>query len=168
ANHPLLQRKVGYPVIRFLTNPAERGRFLRFAVVGVIGAVVDFGTFNFLEKVFNVAPIAASIVSFSAAIVSNFLWNRFWTYPDSRSKPITQQLIQFAIISVMGLIIRTPIFAFMDLKLIDYVQMSSFPSLSASQLESLAHNIALAIAVGVVMFWNFFINRFWTYNDVRS
>jgi len=155
-------------VIRFLSNPSERGRFLRFAVVGVIGAVVDFGTFNILESLFHVAPVIASIVSFSAAIISNFLWNRFWTYPDSRSKPITQQLVQFAIISVMGLLIRTPIFAFMDHRLIALFHNRQIPSLSSGQLESLAHNFALALAVGIVMFWNFFINRFWTYNDVRN
>ncbi len=141
---------------------------MRFAVVGVIGAVVDFGTFNILENFFNIAPVVASMVSFSAAIISNFLWNRFWTYPDSRSKPVTQQLIQFAIISVVGLIIRTPLFAFMDHKLVDFAQVVNQPSLSTAQLETLAHNLALAIAVGVVMFWNFFINRFWTYNDVAS
>lgn len=155
-------------MIHFVSNPAERGRFLRFAVVGVIGAIVDFGTFNILESIFHVIPVLASILSFSAAIISNFLWNRFWTYPDSRSKPISQQLIQFAIISVVGLIIRTPIFAFMDHKLIDLVHDIQLPSLSAGQLESLAHNFALAFAVGIVMFWNFFINRFWTYNDVNN
>jgi putative flippase GtrA len=32
--------------------------------------------------------------------------------------------------------------------------------------EFLAKNITLAIAVIVVMFWNFFVNRYWTYNDV--
>jgi putative flippase GtrA len=32
----------------------------------------------------------------------------------------------------------------------------------------LAHNLALAGAVIVVMFWNFFINRYWTYSDVSA
>ena len=31
---------------------------------------------------------------------------------------------------------------------------------------ALADNITLAIAVIIVMFWNFFANRYWTYNDV--
>lgn len=155
-------------MISFVKNPAERGRFLRFAVVGIIGAIVDFGTFNILENFFHVVPVVASMVSFSAAIISNFLWNRFWTYPDSRSKPVTQQLIQFAIISLVGLIIRTPLFAFMDHRFVDFAQVVDLPNLSIDLLESVAHNLALAIAVGVVMFWNFFINRFWTYNDVAS
>jgi prepilin signal peptidase PulO-like enzyme (type II secretory pathway) len=34
-----------------ISNPRERTRFLRFAVVGIMGAVVDFGTFNLLSSV---------------------------------------------------------------------------------------------------------------------
>jgi len=33
--------------------------------------------------------------------------------------------------------------------------------------EFAANNLALAIGVIVVMFWNFFINRYWTYSDVE-
>jgi putative flippase GtrA len=32
----------------------------------------------------------------------------------------------------------------------------------------LGKNLTLAIAVSVVMLWNFFINRYWTYNDVNK
>ena len=78
-----------------LTNPKERGRFLRFMVVGVFGAVVDFGTFNLLTNFAGVPAVLASVCSFLAAVVSNFLWNRYWTYPDSRSKPLGRQVLQF-------------------------------------------------------------------------
>jgi putative flippase GtrA len=32
--------------------------------------------------------------------------------------------------------------------------------------DLLAKNFTLAVAVLVVMFWNFFVNRYWTYSDV--
>ena len=32
----------------------------------------------------------------------------------------------------------------------------------------LGHNITMVIAVFIVMMWNFFANRLWTYNDVKS
>ena len=71
---------------------------MRFAVVGIIGAVVDFGTFNLLVNLLHVAwQSVASVISFTAAVVSNFLWNRFWTYPDSRSKSIPKQVVQFIV-----------------------------------------------------------------------
>lgn len=149
-----------------LSNRQERVRFLRFMVVGVIGAVVDFGTFNMLTLVAKVAAVPSSVISFSAAIISNFLWNRYWTYPDSRSKPIANQLAQFALVNVVGLAIRTPLFAFLEGPL---RRMFEAPALSIPfSPEFLGHNLALAFAVGVVMLWNFFVNRYWTYNDVSK
>ncbi|RME87021.1 MAG: GtrA family protein [Anaerolineae bacterium] len=146
-------------------NRKERIRFLRFAVVGTIGAVVDFGTFNLLNSLLGIQAVIASVISFTAAVTSNFIWHRYWTYPDSRSKPVAQQMTQFAFVSVIGLSIRTPIFAALE---------PLFRRMFATRLhiplplsaDFLGHNLALAVAVGIVMLWNFFVNRYWTYNDV--
>ena len=73
----------------------ERDRFLKFAVVGLIGFIVDFSTFNIARNYLHLSAVLSNIISFSVAVMSNFLFNRFWTYPDSRSKPITGQLLQF-------------------------------------------------------------------------
>lgn len=150
-----------------LTRPRERGRFLRFLAVGFMGAVVDFGTFNFLNELIGVSAVWSQIVSFTAAIISNFLWNRYWTYPDSRSKPIARQLVQFSMISVVGLAIRTPLFALLEGPLRRLFASLHLPLLTRFDPNFLGHNFALAVAVVTVMFWNFFINRYWTYNDVK-
>ena len=149
-----------------LTNSRERARFLRFMFVGVIGAVVDFGTFNLLTALAKVPAVPASVCSFMAAVVSNFLWNRYWTYPDSRSKPIGRQVLQFTGISLAGLAIRTPLFAFLESRLRVAFDGVHLPVVSSFNPDFVAHNLALAMAVLVVMFWNFFVNRYWTYNDV--
>ena len=86
----------------FITDPTERTRFLKFAVVGTIGALIDFGTFNILTKYLNVDAVVASVISFTVAIISNFTWNRYWTYPDSRSKPLSKQLTEFGIVNIFG------------------------------------------------------------------
>ena len=155
----------------------EISRFLKFSVVGVIGAVIDFGFFNLFANVLGIESIIASVLSFSAAVTSNFIWNRFWTYPDSRSKTLRQQAVQFALISAAGLVIRTPIFALAESPMIRLVE--SFFNSSLSQLlpnwipshilkaDVLGGNLALALAVVVVLFWNFFANRIWTYSDAE-
>jgi len=148
-----------------VTSPQERSRFLRFAAVGLIGAVVDFGTFNLLVNLGRLPAIWASVLSFTAAVISNFLWNRFWTYPESRSKQVSKQLIQFAIVSLVGLGIRTPLFAWMEKTLIRSLA-AILPKNFIFSNVFLGHNIALAIAILVVMMWNFYANRFWTYNDI--
>ena len=138
---------------------------MRFALVGVIGACVDFGTYSLLHDLLGVQAVIASIFSFIAAVTSNFIWNRFWTYPDSRTKAIHQQVIQFAIVSVIGLTIRTPIFALLVkpmTTLFNNLHQLAIPPLNLIGGDK----VALAMAVLIVMFWNFFINRFWTYSDV--
>jgi len=147
-----------------ITNPRERARFLKFAVVGVIGGVVDFGTANLLVYVFSAALVLAGSISFIAAIVSNFTWNRYWTYPDSRSKPILQQLAQFTIINAVGLGIRVPILHFLEPVLRRLFNLLQLPVFTP---DFLGKNFTLAVAVIIVMFWNFFVNRYVTYNDVR-
>ena len=150
-----------------ITNQRERGRFMRFAVVGVIGAVVDFGVSNFLIHAFQFPLVLAGTISFVAAILSNFTWNRFWTYPDSRTKAISSQLVQFALISVMGLAIRIPVLAFLEPLIESLVFRLDVLPLSTLAAKTIADNLTLAIAVLIVMFWNFFANRYWTYSDVE-
>ena len=147
-------------------DPRERTRFLKFAVVGVIGAIVDFGIANLLVYVFDVQLVVAGTISFICAILSNFTWNRVWTYPDSRSKSPVTQFIQFAVISVLGLAIRIPILKFGEPLLLRLFEGLPF-QIPIFTPDFLAKNFTLAIAVVIVMFWNFFVNRYWTYNDVE-
>jgi putative flippase GtrA len=152
----------------FISNPKERSRFLRFAMVGVIGAIVDFGTFNLLNGLFGVLPVIAQSISFVAAVFSNFTWNRYWTYPDSRSKAISRQLVQFTLVNSIGLAIRTPIFLLAEIPLTRFFLWLNLQHriIPVNLVQFFGHNAALAVAVLVVMMWNFLVNRFWTYNDI--
>ena len=107
----------------------------------------------------------ANVFSFTAAVISNFVWNRYWTYPDSRSKRISHQFVEFAVVSLSGLAIRTPIFALLLQPMRDL--FGHLPTVYPLTPEKLGDNTALAIAVIIVLFWNFFVNRYWTYADVE-
>jgi putative flippase GtrA len=147
-----------------LKNRQERTRFLKFIVVGAFGALVDFGVMNLLTHRFNMLLVAAGTISFVCAVCSNFIWNRYWTYPDSRSRHPARQLAMFFAVNVAGVAIRIPILWFLEPPLIRLFARTPYP-VSA---EFLAKNLTLAIAVGIVMLWNFFANRYWTYNDVET
>ena len=150
----------------------ELSRFLKFSVVGVIGAIVDFGTFNLLNSILGLQSLIASVISFIAAVTSNFIWNRFWTYPDSRSKSVRRQALQFALVNTIGLFIRTPVFALSETPMIRITERllnilaPSIYSQNTTQIQFvIGRNLALAVAVIIVLFWNFGINRIWTYSD---
>lgn len=173
---------------RFGINPKEAERFFKFVIVGAIGFVVDFGLFNLLIRPFdvllsegnslynilvgiglnpdlvvNLGPTFAGTISFIAAIISNFLWNRYWTYPDSRNKSRRRQFVMFFLVSLAGILIRIPIITYLHVPLTDLFVTIPF---LAPYAERLGENMALAISVVIVLFWNFFANRYWTYNDV--
>ena len=76
-----------------------------------------------------------------------------------------RQLMIFAAVSVMGLAIRIPLLAILEPPI---EQLFSGLNWVLPIFDPLfyADNLTLAIAVIVVMFWNFFVNRYWTYNDV--
>ncbi len=174
---------------RFGVNEREAERFFKFAVVGVIGFIVDFGIFNLSlrpfellldngtalhnlfinlglddEQTISLARTFASTLSFIAAILSNFLWNRYWTYPDSRSRSVRRQLALFTVVSVAGIIIRVPIITYTHGIFTDLV--ATIQALEPYSVR-IGDNLALVLAVVIVMFWNFFVNRYWTYNDVE-
>jgi putative flippase GtrA len=134
-------------------NSKEVGRFLRFCVVGIIGAIVDFGTLNLLVQRFGLAKVWANTCSFSLAVCSNFLWNRYWTYPETRGDPVLPQVTQFVLVNLVGLGINQAIFLSLD--------RWAFPNWGA-----LGYNAAKIIATGVVLFWNFGANRLWTYRHI--
>lgn len=150
-----------------ITNRRERLRFIRFCVVGLIGAVVDFGVANLLTGVFGASLVLAGAISFICAILSNFTCNRYWTYPDSRSKPIVRQLVEFSLVSVAGLLIRIPVLALLEKPILRLVMSLPF-RIRFIGPEILAANLTLAMAVAIVMFWNFLVNRYWTYGDAQS
>lgn len=145
-------------------NRKERGRFFRFAIVGSIGALVDFLFFNLFVSVMGIPALFSSVMSFVFALSSNFVLNRYWTFPDSRSKELKAQMLQYGIVNVIGLLIRTPVFSWASMGLGAWLinLKFSFPM----QPITLANNLALAIAIGFVLFWNYFANRYWTYNDI--
>ena len=145
---------------RFGMNPKEAERFIKFAIVGTIGFVVDFGTLALLKEGFGFPTLLANTISFSAAVTSNFLFNRFWTYPDSRSKSLWVQMGQFFAVNIIGLLINNTILYFMEGVFNGWLTV-------VPVLADRGYIFAKMAATIVVLFWNFFVNRYWTYSDVE-
>ena len=154
----------------------EVERFIKFGFVGLLGFTIDFGTVAILQ--FTILPANSgqyvalvSSVAFVLAVCSNFVWNRLWTYPDSRSFSLRRQLTQFAIVSVIGLAIRN-LWLASTYEFLGEQSTSVIQSLDAGYSPQLLDQnnlgtlIALCFGVVIVMFWNFLANRYWTYNDV--
>jgi putative flippase GtrA len=181
--HPfgMLNQAIVRTSLRFGTKAKEVERFLKFAVVGALGAIIDFGALNLLQATVlrphgsqvELKVVLATGLAFSTAVSSNFIWNHYWTYPDSRTRPLHQQLAQFFFVNTMGLFFRlwfvkTLFGPFGDIGVSALQALGVIgDSISEASIGQLGTNIAQFWAVWIVMLWNFFVNRHWTYNDVE-
>jgi putative flippase GtrA len=135
-------------------NRRELVRFVKFAIVGAIGAIIDFAVLNLMHGYFDWPLLWANTLSVSVAIVSNFTWNRLWTFPESRSRRKREQLPRFALINFIGLGINNLIVVGLTAVFAQFIP------------DPWNYNLAKAIAIGVVLFWNFGANRLWTYRGL--
>jgi len=146
---PLINR------LGFARRPKEFVRFLKFASVGMIGMVVDLTILNVMHKVFGLPLLVANTISFTTAVISNFTWNRLWTFPESRERPIGSQLGKFTLVNVIGLAIN------------NMVLWVAFQATQQITPDPWDYNLAKIVAIGVVLFWNYSVNRAWTYKGIE-
>lgn len=141
----------------------ETKRFVKFAFVGALGSVTDFTVLNLLIVFAGFPSSLANGTGFCAAVLQNFLLNRWWTYPESRIHNTRQQMVKFALVSLVGLGINLVVFGFFDELLRPYW----VGWLSSAELGfTMSYNSAKLVAIGVVLFWNFAANRLWTFKGL--
>ena len=164
--------------------PKDIKRFIKFLIVGASSFLVDFGLFNYFhaqgvgtwvaQNLFSSfsgialflterPEVVEQSLSFSVAVVNSFFWNYSWIYREAKNEPVGKKLAQFVIVSVVGLLLGAPIFS--------GALMITRPMVTTIGLSHLsfnvAGNLALMVRVGVILFWNFYANRKWTYGHVE-
>lgn len=135
---------------------SELLRFLRFLVVGALGTLLDFGLLMAL-KFIGMPTLPANTLSFSAGVINNFTLNRLWTFADVPKVPWVTQLLQFALVSLVGLALNNGIVLLLEGPLGALVGQPDWGYLPAK-----------VFAAGVIVFWNYLANRFWTFRSVEQ
>jgi putative flippase GtrA len=143
---------MAYPQAWSIRN-REVERFVRFAVVGGVGTVVDFTILVVLKEVVGLPLLLANTTSYLAGVANNFTLNRLWTYPEARAKAVWRQFAQFLMVSTAGLILNNLIVSLLAEPLGDLLNM-----------QDTGYIAAKVLATGIVVFWNFTANRLWTFN----
>ena len=129
----------------------ELGRFARFLTVGALGTFLDFGLLSLL-KVFGFPTLLANSLSFSAGVANNFTFNRLWTFADAKRSNWRRQLMEFLLVSLVGLALNNAIVLWLETPLGQLLGQPEYGYLPAK-----------VIATGVVVFWNYFANRYLTF-----
>ena len=133
----------------------ELKRFLKFALVGAWGFIVDFSILNMLLFWAHFPAWLANTCSFSVAVLNTFTLNRLWSFPESRQRPVGTQLMQFVAVNLFGYAINELVF------------LGSHDAFWSHYLISgWAWNLSKATASSVALFWNFGVNRLWTWRGL--
>ncbi len=125
-------------------------QFWRFAVVGTMGILIDFGIFNLLVWATHTTKgdglIPINIISFAAAVTNSYIFNKNWSFGDHAFGGHAKKFSTFLAVSVTANLINTTI-----VRLIS-TNVQQMPGLSAQEWL----NVAKGLATIVSGLWNFF------------
>ena len=118
--------------------------FVKFAIVGGSGVVVDFSITYLLKEKAKINRYIANSMGFITAATSNFFLNRWWTFQSDNPR-VGQEYISFVGIAIIGLLINNAMLYIFH--------------------EKAKFNFYLSklMAIGVVTLWNFIMNYIFTF-----
>ncbi len=122
--------------------------FVRFGVVGACNTVLDFFLYYALTRsvpFFMAHVVIAAAISFCAAVSCSFVLNTFWTFQKD-SHAWHRRSAKFFLVALVGLALNSVILLFLT-----HVGVHDL--------------IAKLFATGVVILWNFTLQKTWTFRD---
>ena len=107
--------------------------------------MVDFGITYLFKEIIRINKYVANSLGFICAATSNYILNRIWTF-ESHDPNVAKQYLVFVGISIIGLAINNLVLWLIN--------------------DKLGRNFYLSklFAIGVVTFWNFFMNYFFNFS----
>lgn len=125
---------------------------VKFSIVGVWNTILDFAVYFGLTRSSQFWLdnfLWANLIAFVIAATSSYILNKNWTFRD-KSKRIYIQYPKFILVSAIGLSLNETILYL----LVSHIQIYDL--------------FAKGAAVGAVMFWNFSVNKFWTFKPKEN
>ena len=125
--------------------------FIKFAIVGASGIVVNVASFTFLLA-FGSNKFLASPIAIEISIIWNFLLNSRWTFRwRAMKKGAHIRGVRFNVVSLLSLAVSYSAFVLLSLK---------FP-----RVTPLIHQIISVIPATAI---NYFLNSYWTFGEVKA
>lgn len=120
-------------------------QFSAFFGVGVIAAIVHYGTLVAGVELFGFRAVPATLAGYVLGGIVSYLLNRRHTYRSDR--PHTEAGWRFAVVAGVGFILT-------------YLLMSLFVDRSA-----LPYLPAQVVTTGIVLVWSFFAHKWWSFAE---
>jgi putative flippase GtrA len=94
------------PPTDWLWGGRTRMQVLRFAIVAVLGVILDIGIAYALSSVFGFPLWLAATIGFSLAALANYVAHEFWTFRHAASRISVSRAGQYILTSAITLMIR--------------------------------------------------------------
>ena len=80
-------------------------QLIKFGIVGVIAAVIDFGVLMLLKELMHIDVLAASAVAFSVSVIANYILSMLFVF-ESRGNSKVKEFLVFVVLSIGGLLLN--------------------------------------------------------------
>ena len=80
-------------------------QLIKFGIVGVIAAVIDFGVLMFLNEIIHLDVLLSSALAFSASVIVNYILSMLFVFKGGKNSK-TKEFIIFVALSIGGLLIN--------------------------------------------------------------
>ena len=137
-----------------LERPGIR-QFVKFCIVGASSFAIDAGISALLIFRFGMWWVPANTISFVLAVTNGFFWNQRWTFRAVGHRRHQEQYAMFVGVNIVGLVINLAI-----MKSVFFIATGQW---QGQQPTGMRFAIAKVAATAVVVFWNFFANKHWTF-----
>ena len=126
-------------------------RFVKFAIVGGSGLLVNMFFLWFLKEMAGLHYLFASIIAIELSVLNNFVWNNFWTWGDRQKAEgwdYLRRLVKYNLsVSVAALIGNIAVLV------------------ALKEIFGWNYLLANLIGISIGMIINFIINDLWTLRE---
>ena len=136
------------PHAGLMRRQGELTRFLKFCAVGLSGVLVNMGLLWLLTEVAGLFYLLSAAISIETSIISNFLLNDYFTFPDRRSpraKSFLNRLLKFNLVSLAGLGLNMGVLWLL------------------TEVFGLYYLLSNLCGIAVATLWNYLVNTWWTW-----
>ena len=146
-------------------------KFLKFGLIGILNTIVDFAVFYIMDcwvirdgptlTLLGISIIAgpylSNAVSYLAANIHSFFWNRLWTF-QKKGRISGGELLRYIATSAGYLLISSAGLAVS-------IRILSLPLFSTVIPEEWINLVAKIPTFCATIFYNYLMNKFWVFKD---
>ena len=135
-------------IYSLMQRKGELLRFVKFCLVGLSGVLVNMGLLWLLTEIAGFPYLLSAAIGIETSIVSNFILNDFFTFPDRRSPTVRStlnRLSKFNLVSVTALAINMGILWLL------------------TEVFGVYYLISNLFGIALAALWNYGVNSYWTW-----